>query len=287
MFTYGMATHGDTCTGPGAPGACTVLLSRTQTPAVASSWAHVPGGTYPWHRNGCCWIEPAGQKTYCIFGESGSEGPGSGLGIAYTTDISKGKFTQVNWTAGVPGDGGVGRWMAPLGADQQEIKLEAGTHMVQLDSGDLLHFYAAATPGWVADGNYTAGYIVLDKDDPTKIIQVRTPPPHKRRTHHTSACACRTSTRCLSHSVARDPPCNHPSPSPRSVGLASSWCRPTPSRPCATTTIPRTRAPASTPASAGTSSSSAPPPQSAPTGSGSSLAAATATSAPGSCRSAS
>ena len=30
-------------------------------------------------------------------------GPGSGLGIAYTTDISKGQFTQVNWTAGVPG----------------------------------------------------------------------------------------------------------------------------------------------------------------------------------------
>ena len=175
MFTYGTADHGDTCTGPGAPGACTVLLSRTHTPAVASSWTHVPGGTYPWHRNGCCWIEPAGQKTYCIFGESGSEGPGSGLGIAYTTDIAKGQFTQVNWTAGVPGDGGVGPWMAPLGADQQEIKLEAGTHMVRLTSGDLLHFYAAATPGWIADGNYTAGFIVLDKDEPTRIIQVRIP----------------------------------------------------------------------------------------------------------------
>ena len=34
---------------------------------------------------------------------AGAEGPGSGLGIAYTTDISKGHFTQVNWTAGVPG----------------------------------------------------------------------------------------------------------------------------------------------------------------------------------------
>jgi len=61
--------------------------------------------------------------------------------------------------------------MAPLGAEYEEIKLEAGAHMVQLESGDLLHFYAAATPGWVANGNYTAGYIILDKDEPTTIIQ--------------------------------------------------------------------------------------------------------------------
>lgn len=65
---------------PGAPGACTVILSRTKTPADSSSWEHVPGGTYPWHRNGCCWMQPTGQRTYCIFGESGSEGPRLGPG---------------------------------------------------------------------------------------------------------------------------------------------------------------------------------------------------------------
>merc|ERR1712039_1108667 len=37
--------------------------------------------------------------------------------------------------------------------------------------GDYVHFYAAATPGWVPNGNYTVGYVVLDKDDPTKILQ--------------------------------------------------------------------------------------------------------------------
>ena len=101
---------------PGAPGACTVILSRTKTPADAASWEHVPGGTYPWHRNGCCFMQPTGTRTYCIFGESGSEGRGSGLGIAYTTDISKGKFTQTNWTGGVPGGvGGNGLWMQALG----------------------------------------------------------------------------------------------------------------------------------------------------------------------------
>ena len=102
-------------------------------------------------------------------------------------DLSRGEFKQVNWTQGVPG--GAWPWMEPLGAAMQEIKLEAGAHMVQLDQGDLLHFYAAATPvcalcgcstlirpsvfsqGWVPNGNYTAGYIILDKDDPTKIIQ--------------------------------------------------------------------------------------------------------------------
>jgi hypothetical protein len=174
-FNYGSNNFKeDGCGGPGVPGgagACSVLLSRTKTPMNASSWVHVKGGTYPWHRNGCCFIQPVGTKTYCIFGESGSEGSGSGLGIAYTEDISTGKFTQTNWTAGVPGTGGVGLWMQALGSDQQEIKLEAGTHIQQLESGDFLHFYAAATPGWVAHGNYTAGYIILDKNEPTKIIQ--------------------------------------------------------------------------------------------------------------------
>ena len=43
-----------------------------------------------------------------------------------------------------------GRWLLPLGEAQQEIKLEAGTHPQRLSSGDWLHFYAAATPGWPA-----------------------------------------------------------------------------------------------------------------------------------------
>ena len=150
---------------------CSVVLARTKTPIVASSWEHVRNGTYPWHRNGCCLMAPVGEKSYCIFGESGAEGPGSGIGIAFTTNISTGEFVRTNWTSGVPGDGGVGPWMTPLGEAADEIKLEAGTHWVTLSTGDHVHFYAAATPGWVANGNYTAGYIVLDKDEPTKIIQ--------------------------------------------------------------------------------------------------------------------
>ena len=150
---------------------CSVVLARTKTPIVASSWEHVPGGTYPWHRNGCCLMQAVGEKSYCIFGESGAEGLGSGIGIAYTTNISAGDFVQTNWTSGVPGDGGIGPWMTPLGEAAEEIKLEAGAHWVTLSTGDHVHFYAAATPGWVPNGNYTAGFIILDKDEPTKIIQ--------------------------------------------------------------------------------------------------------------------
>jgi predicted GH43/DUF377 family glycosyl hydrolase len=61
-------------------------------------------------------------------------------------------------------------WMLPLGQSENEIKLEAGAHPVQLSSGDWLHLYAAATPGWVAYGNYTVGWIVISDADPSKIL---------------------------------------------------------------------------------------------------------------------
>jgi hypothetical protein len=154
------------CTGP----QCTVRLARTQTPLVASSWK--PIGTYAWHRNGCCAMMPKGQRSYCIWGEGPSPFPG--LGISYTTDIDKGHFTQVEWSVAEGVHSPITkdrRYLLPLGAASEEIKLEAGTHLHQLSSGHWLHFYAAATPGWVPNGNYTAGFIILDRDDPTQIIQ--------------------------------------------------------------------------------------------------------------------
>lgn len=163
LFAYGSPESTDHCEGGSL---CSVVLSRSKTPLVVSTWEHI--SAYPWHRNGCCTPFKAGSKsTYCIFGEGPSPLPG--LGISYTDDISTGKFTQMNWTGGVANNNNL--WMEPLGTDLKEIKLEAGTHMMQLSSGDYIHFYAAATPGWVANGNYTAGYIVLAADEPTKIIQ--------------------------------------------------------------------------------------------------------------------
>jgi len=43
--------------------------------------------------------------------------------------------------------------------------------VVQLSTGDYLHIYSAGTPGWVANGNYTGGWVILDAKDPTIIKQ--------------------------------------------------------------------------------------------------------------------
>jgi predicted GH43/DUF377 family glycosyl hydrolase len=64
-----------------------------------------------------------------------------------------------------------GLWLLPLGEGGEEVKLEAGTHLHRLSDGNLLTFYAAATPGWVPHGNYTVGWLVLDGNNPAKILQ--------------------------------------------------------------------------------------------------------------------
>jgi predicted GH43/DUF377 family glycosyl hydrolase len=98
-----------------------------------------------------------------IFGESGgpTKGPLPGIGIATTRDFVN--YTIVNAT-----------WLEPNGAnntEEPEIVLEAASNVVQLSTGDYLHIYAAGTPGWVPEGNYTGGFIILDGADPTRIIQ--------------------------------------------------------------------------------------------------------------------
>ena len=135
-------------------GQTTVTLAKTQTPLDLGSYVYI--GTYPWHRNACCMMQPKGQRSYCIWGEGPDPFPG--LGISYTTDIDAGVFVQVPWRdvygSALTADG---MYLLPWGYDSDEVKLEAGTHPVQLSTGDWLHFYAAATPGWVPNGNYTAG----------------------------------------------------------------------------------------------------------------------------------
>jgi len=149
---------------------CTVQLSKSKTPLNASSWEYIV--TLPWHRNGCCMPRPKGDKTVCIFGEG--PGPFPGLGIAVTTDIDSGIFETVTWssenndTIPISSDG---MWLLPLGEDREEIKLEGGTHLHSLSDGNIITFYAAATPGWVANGNYTAGWLILSGKDPTHVLQ--------------------------------------------------------------------------------------------------------------------
>ena len=139
---------------------CTVALAKTRTPLDAESWE--PVATLPWHRNGCCVMREKGQKSFCMWGEG--PGPFPGLGISYTTDIDSGNFTQVPWTVDDNSSSPISAddmWLLPLGADLQEVKLEAGTHVVELSNGNLFTFYAAATPGWVPNGNYTVALVFV------------------------------------------------------------------------------------------------------------------------------
>ena len=90
---------------------CGVMLAKTKTPLVSASWEIITD--LPWVRNGCCFMKPKGQKSFCLFGsgpdgcpnplfdpvpKAGCNGFLSGLGVAYTTDIDVGVFTQVPWS---------------------------------------------------------------------------------------------------------------------------------------------------------------------------------------------
>lgn len=119
-------------------GQSTVYLRKTQTPSDPASWVHV-AGPLAWHRNGCVIIRADGTH-YVMFGESP---PLPGLGLATTTDFVT--FDVINSTYMTPN--GAGNAAAP------EIVIEAGSTPVQLSTGDYFHFYAAGTPGWVANGN--------------------------------------------------------------------------------------------------------------------------------------
>ena len=111
-------------------------------------------------RNGCAFpVRPDGSR-YILFGESP---PLPCIGIARSLDNFE-TYTVVNGKD----------FLLPLGANntaEPEIVVEASTPVVQLATGDYLHLYSAGTPGWVPNGNYTAGWIVMDAQDPSVILQ--------------------------------------------------------------------------------------------------------------------
>ena len=121
---------------------CTVQVLSTKTPLNQSSWGN--GHRFPWHRNGCVFQPGPSTPHYAIWGEGN-------VGISSTTDFATFDVVDENF-------------IVPLGKNFSEIKLEAGAPPVQLSDGNWMHFYAAATPGWLtpAGGNYTAGAVVIE-----------------------------------------------------------------------------------------------------------------------------
>ena len=144
----------------------TVNWRRTVTPLDMGSW-EILSTNLPWHRNGCAFF--ANGQHFVIYGETYYPAyPGryiKGIGLATTTDFKT--FTVVNDTLMLP---------VPVGPDP-EVCLEAATPPVQLSTGDWLHIFAAGTQGWgpwgpgEVMGSYVAGFLILDRDDPSKVIQ--------------------------------------------------------------------------------------------------------------------
>ena len=150
---------------PGTPHGSqnTVFQRRSKTPFIPGSWETV-GSTelLGWHRNGCAFPIKEGRDTarYIIVGEAPN--PGLPAIALWRSDDEFQTFEKVNGT------------YLPLSEDpakEPEVVIEASTPVVTLSTGDFLHLYSAGTPGWVANGNYTAGWVVIDKDDPNNIIQ--------------------------------------------------------------------------------------------------------------------
>ena len=112
--------------------------------------------TLPWIRNGCTILRDT-PPHYVVYGEAPAL---SGVGLATTYDMET--FTTINETLFV------------VDESQGEVVIEAGSPPIRLASGDYFHLYAAGTTGWVANGNYTSGYVILDGADPNVIVQKST-----------------------------------------------------------------------------------------------------------------
>lgn len=126
--------------------------SSKGNPYNSSDWKLL--NIFPWHRNGCLILRDK-PPHYVLFGESP---PLPGLGVAITNDLVN--YTVINTTFLLPDE------------SQSEVVIEAGTPPVLIPkTGDYFHLYSAGTTGWVPNGNYTSGYLILDKNDPNKIIQ--------------------------------------------------------------------------------------------------------------------
>ena len=145
----------------------TVFLRRSATPLDVHSW-ELLAEALPWHRNGCAFVADSGA-TYVLWGETYANAyPGhyvAGIGLSTTRDWRS--FETVNATLIEPANFG----------PQPEVALEAATPPVRLSSGDWLHFFAAGTQGWGpwgpgrTQGRYEAGFVILDRDDPSIILQ--------------------------------------------------------------------------------------------------------------------
>jgi len=136
-----------------------LALAVTKTPAIKSSWKRY-GPLFPeigWSKSGAMLIRD--QTTgphYLIFGDSS-------LWLATSTNL-------VNWTIQS------GPFLKTRSDNFDSFLVEAGPMPLPLKDGNYLFIYNSARtgypsnkPGW--DIQYNVGYLILDKNDPSKILE--------------------------------------------------------------------------------------------------------------------
>ncbi|KAJ3425647.1 hypothetical protein M0813_27613 [Anaeramoeba flamelloides] len=135
-------------------------LATSPTPHTASSWIR-KGPLFPslgWSKSGALLIRDEAPH-YLFFGDSHSV---NGLQLAITDDLKTFQLQD-------------GVWL-PMRESNFDSKLvEAGPPPLQLSDGNYLFIYNSAKEHPSTKPNYSSyyqpGFVILDKDDPTKILQ--------------------------------------------------------------------------------------------------------------------
>jgi predicted GH43/DUF377 family glycosyl hydrolase len=139
-------------------------MATTKTPNVKSSWVrHGPVfPDIPWSKSGALLLrdDVPGSPHFLIFGDS-SLLPGIQMAISYDLknwDILPGLFLEVRPNS----------WDSAL--------VESGPMPLRLQDGNYLFIYNSARGGFPSKKpgyqfQYNVGWLILDKNDPTKILQ--------------------------------------------------------------------------------------------------------------------
>jgi len=140
-----------------------LALAVSKTPSVAGSWQRY-GPLFPnelWSKSGSMLIRDGYPGPHYLFYGDCSIYPG--LQIATSPDL-------INWTIQP------GLLIEKRAASFDSALVEAGPMPLQLSDGNYLfiynsarHGYPSVKPGW--DVQYNVGWVILDQNDPTKVLQ--------------------------------------------------------------------------------------------------------------------
>lgn len=144
----------------GSASANLALATATTNPVHADGWTK-RGNLFPqlsWSKSGALLIRNG--TSYLFFGDSGLV---PGIQVAKTSDLLHYTYNSSIWLP-----------VRPTSWDS--LLVEAGPMPLQLSDGTYLFLYNSARKGFPSpkpnwDIEYNIGWVILDKDDPTTILQ--------------------------------------------------------------------------------------------------------------------